>query len=53
MVEARFLLRDGSSIKGAAIELGFAHPKDFTREFRNCYELTPSTFLDREAERAF
>ena len=53
MVEARFLLRDGAAIKEAAIELGFSHPKDFTREFRTCYHLTPSTFIDREAERAF
>lgn len=53
MVTARFLLRDGASIKQAAIELGFAHPKDFTREFRACYDLTPTTFIDREAERAF
>jgi AraC-like DNA-binding protein len=53
MVEARFLLRDGAAIKEAAIELGFSHPKDFTREFRTCYNLTPSTFIDREAERAF
>ncbi len=53
MVEARFLLRDGAAVKQAAIELGFSHPKDFTREFRSCYELTPSTFIDREADRAF
>ena len=53
MVVARFLLRNGASIKEVAIELGFAHPKDFTREFRVCYQITPSMFIDREAERAF
>lgn len=53
MVAARRLLRQGVSIKEAAIDLGFAHPKDFTREFRDCYGLPPSAFAASEALRAF
>ena len=53
MVAARYLLREGGSIKGVAFDLGFAHPKDFTREFRGCYGLAPSAYLERETERCF
>lgn len=53
MVSARYRLREGNSIKEVALDLGFAHPKDFTREFRGCYGLPPSAYLEREAERSF
>ena len=53
MVAARGMLRQGISIKEAAIDLGFAHPKDFTREFRDCYGLPPSAFVACETLRAF
>lgn len=53
MVSARYRLREGGSIKEVALDLGFAHPKDFTREFRVCYGLPPSAYLEQETERSF
>ena len=53
MVAARYRLREGGSIKEVALDLGFAHPKDFTREFRGCYGLPPSDYLEQEVERSF
>ncbi len=53
MVSARYRLREGGSIKEVALDLGFAHPEDFTREFRACYGLPPSAYLEQETERSF
>lgn len=54
MVEARHLLSEGKAVKEVAMELGFASGKDFSREFQNIYEVTPTEFqrrLDAEKER--
>jgi AraC-like DNA-binding protein len=53
MVTARWLLRQGVPVKEVALDLGFAHPKDFTREFRECYGMPPTAFVAAEALRAF
>ncbi len=54
MVEARHLLSEGRAVKEVAMELGFASGKDFSREFQNIYEVTPTEFqrrLDADKER--
>ena len=53
MVAARHRLREGGSVKEVALDLGFTHPKDFTREFRDCYGLPPSDYVERETERGY
>ena len=47
MVEARHLLSEGRAVKEVAMELGFASGKDFSREFQNIYELTPTEYQRR------
>jgi AraC-like DNA-binding protein len=39
------LLKDGSSIKETAMQLGFQHPNNFTREFRKYWGKHPSGIL--------
>lgn len=39
------LLKDGSSIKETAMQLGFQHPNNFTREFRKQWGRHPSSML--------
>lgn len=54
MVEARQLLSEGKAVKEVAMELGFASGKDFSREFQNIYEVTPTEFqrrLDADKDR--
>lgn len=50
MVEARHFLMEGRSVKDVAMELGFAAPKDFGREFSAVYHMTPTEFQRRMAE---
>ncbi len=53
MVQARQLLMEGLPIKEAAGELGFPSTKDFSREFQNFYEVSPTDFQRRQdAERS-
>ena len=48
MVQARQLLMEGLPIKEAASELGFPSTKDFSREFQNFYEVSPTDFQRRQ-----
>ena len=48
MVQARHLLMEGLQIKEAAGELGFPSTKDFSREFQNFYEVSPTDFQRRQ-----
>jgi len=47
MVEARQFLMEGRAVKDVAMELGFAAPKDFGREFVAIYGMTPTEFQRR------
>lgn len=51
MVYARNLLRGGLPLKDVSERLGFICTKDFCREFRRCYGLSPSTFRSSETMR--
>jgi AraC-like DNA-binding protein len=51
MVFARSMLRTGLPIKEVSDSLGFSAQKDFYREFRNCYGISPSEFRTQESER--
>lgn len=48
MVASRFLLREGSSVKEIAGDLGFTHYKNFSREFHTFHGVSPSAFQRRE-----
>ncbi|MBI4327592.1 MAG: helix-turn-helix transcriptional regulator [Chloroflexi bacterium] len=45
MIDARALLLEADSIKQVAAQLGFKQPSHFCREFKRCYEMTPSQFI--------
>ena len=47
MVAARRLLANAESIKQVAYELGYKHPTHFSRDFKECYEMTPREFQKR------
>ena len=51
MVYARNLLRSGMPIKEASERLGFRTQKDFSRDFRKCYNISPSEFRNQETGR--
>lgn len=51
MVCARTMLRSGKAIKEVSDSLGFSKQKDFYREFRDCYQISPSEFRAQESER--
>ncbi|MGC4017097.1 MAG: helix-turn-helix transcriptional regulator [Luteolibacter sp.] len=48
MVAARNLLREGHSVKEVSIDLGFASPKIFAREFQAFYEVSPTDFQRKD-----
>lgn len=48
MVASRFLLREGSSIKEIAGDLGFTNYKVFSREFLAYHGVSPSDFQRKE-----
>lgn len=52
MVAARNILRQGASVKEASIDLGFATPKVFAKEFLRFYGVTPTAYQLIEANRA-
>ena len=51
MVAARSLLREGSSIKEVAANLGFTNAKMFARDFQIFYGVKPSDFQRKEHAR--
>jgi AraC-like DNA-binding protein len=51
MVFARSLLRSGIAIKDISERLGFTAQKEFLREFRYCYKISPTEFRARETGR--
>ena len=51
MVFARNLLRGSLTIKEVSKRLGFNDQKDFYREFRACYGISPTEFRIQETER--
>ncbi|MBC7978987.1 MAG: helix-turn-helix transcriptional regulator [Armatimonadetes bacterium] len=51
MVYARNLLRGGYPIKEVSERLGFGNQKEFNREFREFYAISPSSYRAQETER--
>jgi AraC-like DNA-binding protein len=49
ILTAQQLLRNGSSIKGVAIDLGFKQSSHFCRQFKIVCGITPSQFKDHVA----
>jgi AraC-like DNA-binding protein len=45
----RRLLRDGSSLAGAAVEAGFADQSHMSRHFKSAYGLTPAKWVSASA----
>ena len=51
MVRARCLLKTSLSIREISEQLGFNDQKDFSREFRQFYQIAPSEYKARETIR--